>query len=215
VTLPWTTGFEDGFCDYAPPLGFCFATGSGSYKIVTSPVHTGDYAAAFSVSDTDDAGSQARCVEQGVFPRAAYYGAWYYVPASAVNSGVWNLFHFQGGVPGQLLHGLWDVSLVNLADAGPLHVVSFDFLTGGTPDASAVPPIPIGQWFHLEVYFKRASDATGQLTILQDGEVAVNLTDLATDDTSWGQWYVGNLATALLPHASTVYVDDVTIASAP
>jgi hypothetical protein len=216
VTLPWTNGFEDGFCDYASPMGFCYATGAGSYTLVTSPVHSGHYAAAFAVrSNAADGGSQARCVEQGVFPQAAYYGAWYYVPASALNSGVWNLLHFQGGVAGQTLHGLWDVSLVNLGDAGPLHIVFFDFLTGSVPDASAVPPIPIGQWFHLEVYFRRASNSSGQFTILQDGEVAVNLTGLATDDTDWGQWYVGNLATALLPPASTVYVDDVTIGPAP
>ena len=215
VPLPWSTGFEDGFCDYALPLGFCFGTGVSSFAVVTSPVHTGHYAAAFKVESDYDGGSQARCVEQGVFPVAAYYGAWYYVPASAVNSGVWNLLHFQGGVPGQTLHGLWDVSLVNLPDGGPLHVTFYDFLRPGTADVSGVPPIPIGQWFHLEVYFKRAKDATGELRILQDGVVAADLGGLVTDDTDWGQWYVGNLATAILPPASTVYVDDVTIGGAP
>jgi hypothetical protein len=215
VPLPWSTGFEDGFCDYALPSGFCFATGPASYTLVTSPVHSGHYAAAFSVRSDVDGGSQVRCVEQGVFPDKAYYGAWYYLPASAQNSGLWNLFHFQGGVPGKNLHGLWDVSLVNLEDGGALHTVFYDFLNGSTPDASAVPPIPIGQWFHIEVYFKRASDATGELSMLQDGVVAFKLAGLVTDNTGWGQWYVGNLANALLPPASTVYVDDVTIGTAP
>ena len=32
-----------------------------------------------------------------------------------------------------------------------------------------------------------------------------------TDDSRWGQWFVGNYATALSPPSSTVYVDDVTI----
>ena len=212
VGAPWTTGFEDGFCGYASPLGFCFATGGGSYTLVTSPVHSGQHAAAFSVQGLADAGgSQARCVQQGVFPGAAYYGAWYYVPAPAQNSGVWNLFHYQGGVPGQTLHGLWDVSLVNVGDGGPLHVTFFEFLTGSAPNSSAAPPIPIGQWFHLEVYFKRAKDATGELTMWQDGVLAAHLTGLVTDDTDWGQWYVGNLASALVPPGSTIYVDDVTI----
>jgi len=213
VGVPWTTGFEEGFCEYAAPMGFCFATGGGSYTLVTSPVHSGQRAAAFSVQGTPDAGgSQARCVQQGVFPGAAYYGAWYYVPASARNSGVWNLFHYQGGVLGQTLHGVWDVSLVNLGDGGPLHVTFFDFLNGSVPDSSGAPPIPIGQWFHLEVYFKRAMDTTGELSMWQDGVLAVHLTGLATDNTDWGQWYVGNYATALAPPASTLYVDDVTIA---
>jgi hypothetical protein len=209
---PWTTGFEEAFCEYIMPTGFCLATGAGSYSIVTSPVHSGSHAAAFSVQGVPDGGgAQARCVEQGVFPAAAYYGAWYYVPAQAQNTGLWNLWHFQGGTATQTLHGLWDVSLVNTASGGPLHVILYDFLNGMTPNANAVPPIPIGQWFHLEVYFKRAKSATGEITLFQDGVMAVQLTGLVTDDTDWGQWYVGNLANNLAPPASTVYVDDVTI----
>jgi hypothetical protein len=36
-----------------------------------------------------------------------------------------------------------------------------------------------------------------------------------TDPSNWGQWYVGNLATALAPSNSTIYVDDVTIGTTP
>jgi hypothetical protein len=212
ATMPWHTGFEDGFCEYAQPTGFCYGFGVNSYTVVTSPVHSGRYAAAFSARGDVDGGSQVRCVQQGVFPAAAYYGAWYYVPEAAQNSGVWNLFHFQGGVPNQT-HGLWDVSLANLADGG-LHLTLFDFLTGIAPDAGALPPIPVGRWFHIEVYFKRANDTTGELSMWQDSVEAVHLTGLKTDDTGWGQWYVGNFVTALLPPASTLYVDDVTIAPA-
>jgi len=215
VDVPWTTGFEDGFCAYARPQGFCFASGSGSYAVDTAPVHSGQRAAAFTVGgDAATTGFQARCVRQGVFPNAAYYSAWYYVPMLADNSGTWNLLHFQGGTPGQTLHGLWDVSLVNLSD-GSLHVVLFDFLAGSVPDSSAVPPIPIGQWFQIEVYFKRAKDSTGTLSLFQDGSLAATLTDLVTDDSDWGQWYVGNLADSLQPAVSTVYVDDVAIRSDP
>lgn len=212
---PWTTSFENGFCDYATPTGFCYTAGPGSYSLVTSPVHSGMYAAAFTAHAVGDAGvgaGQARCVEQGVFPSAAYYGAWYYVPMEAVNNGIWNLFHFQGAVLGMPGRNLWDVSLVNTGSAtGPLHIVLYDFLNGMTPNANAVPAIPIGQWFHIEVYFKRAKDTTGQITLLQDGVTAVNLTGLVTDPTDWGQWYVGNWADSLMPQVSTVYVDDVTI----
>jgi hypothetical protein len=211
---PWTTSFENGFCDYAMPTGFCYTAGPGSYTLVTSPVHSGTYAAAFTAHAVGDAGvgaGQARCVEQGVFPSAAYYAAWYYVPAEAVNSGTWNLLHFQGIGPGTMGSNLWDVSLVNMGSGGPLHIILYDFLNGMAPNANAVPAIPIGQWFHIEVYFKRAKDTTGQITLLQNGVMAVNLTGLVTDPTDWGQWYVGNWADNLMPPSSTVYVDDVTI----
>ena len=39
----------------------------------------------------------------------------------------------------------------------------------------------------------------------------LELTGLVTDDSAWGQWYVGNIANALSPSESTVYVDDITI----
>jgi hypothetical protein len=210
----WTTGFEDGFCDYASPTGFCYTAGPGSYSLVTSPVHSGKYAAAFTAQAVGDASvgpGQARCVEQGVFPSAAYYGAWYYVPAEAVNNGTYNLLHFQGAVPDGG-RSLWDVSLANTGSGGPLHIILYDFLNGMAPNANAVPPIPIGQWFHIEVYFKRAKDATGTLALLQDGTMAVNLTGLVTDPTDWGQWYLGIWADSLTPPASTIYVDDVSVA---
>ena len=213
VPLTWSNGFENGFCDFAPPLRYCIATGASTYSLVTSPVHSGRYAAAFTAISDADGGSQVRCVEQGVFPSVAYYGAWYYVPQTAKVGILWNLFHFLGGVPGQT-HGLWDVSLVNQSDGG-VHVALYDFLNGATPDAGAVPAIPIGQWFHLEVYFKRAKDTMGELSVWQDGVLAVHLTGLATDDTDWGQWYIGNLATDLVPPASTVYVDDITMGPSP
>jgi hypothetical protein len=99
--------------------------------------------------------------------------------------------------------------------SGPLHVILYDFLNGMAPNTNAVPDIPIGQWFHLEVYFKRASDTTGAITLLQDGKTATSLTGLVTDPTGWGQWYVGTWTDNLTPSPFTIYVDDVTVGPTP
>src|ERR1039458_9041167 len=81
ITLPWSSGFEDGFCGFRRVGGFCYQRGAASYTLVTSPVHSGTFAAAFTVSsDTSASGTQARCARQGTLPERAYYGAWYYVP---------------------------------------------------------------------------------------------------------------------------------------
>jgi len=214
-TLPlaaaWSTGFEEQFCDYVRPAGYCYAEPEASYTVVTSPVHSGRFAAAFRVKAGNADGHQARCVRQGVLPTAAYYGAWYFVPAQAANAGLWNLVHFQGGPPSGL-HGLWDVSLENGAD-GDLELVVFDFLNGTTHKPNTPVPIPIGTWFHVELYWRRAADATGQVALYQDDRLLLEAKQLVTDDTSWGQWYVGNLASRLTPNDSTLYVDDVTIRS--
>jgi hypothetical protein len=73
------------------------------------------------------------------------------------------------------------------------------------------PTIPIAAWFHIQFYLKRASDATGEVALYQDGQQLLDLQNLITDDSSYGQWYVGNIVSALTPPDSTVYVDDVTI----
>lgn len=211
IASPWSTGFEDQFCDYTQLAGFCYAAPSASYTTVTSPVHSGRFAAAFKVTGDEPDGHQTRCVRQGVLPTAAYYGAWYFVPERAENAELWNLVHFQGGDPSSQ-HGLWDISLVNGTD-GELEVVVFDFLNSMARSPETPTPIPIGAWFHMEFYLKRAADATGEFALYQDGALLMEATNLITDDSNWGQWYVGNLAIGLQPPGSTLYVDDITIRS--
>lgn len=210
--MPWSTDFEDRFCGYTELAGFCYSGAPATYETVTSPVHSGRHAAAFTVLAGDPVGYQARCVRQGVLPKAAYYGAWYFLPTSAQNTAVWNLVHFQGG-DFSAQHGLWDISLVNTPNGG-LGVVVFDFLNGVTRTPTVPSPVPIGAWFHLELYLSRAADATGEVALYQDGQLLLQATNIVTDDSNWGQWYVGNLATGLTPAHSTLYVDDVTIRAA-
>jgi len=222
ITLPWSTGFENQLdCDYREVAGSCYGFPPGLFRVVASPVHSGQFAAEFTVLTGTDAGAtpQGRCMRTGVFPAEAYYGAWYYIEQSATNNGLWNLFHFQGGDD---LHLLWDVSLVNgTTDAGPtgpltLHVYSKPFPIPANARIDG-PPVPIGSWFHIEFYWKRAEDKTGEVALYQDGIRVVNLTNIVTDNTGTGQgqWYVGNLADALQPPRSTVYVDDITIRATP
>jgi hypothetical protein len=127
----------------------------------------------------------------------------------ATNTAVWNLLHFQGGeTTGQ--HGLWDVSLINAAN-GELQLVVFDFLNSTVHPITNPPPIPIAAWFHIQLHLKRAADATGEMALYQDGQLLIRVSGLVTDDSSYGQWYVGNFATGLMPPESTLYVDDVSI----
>jgi hypothetical protein len=213
IALPWSAGFERGFCDYAFPEGYCYVDGTASYALVTSPVHSGNFAAAFTVSsDPNNLGPQVRCVRQGILPESAYYGAWYYIPEDRDNRSAWNLFHFTGGPgPGAELQALWDLSLTHDA-AGQLRLMVQGYLrpSAGIYDTNG-DALPIGAWVHLQVYLKRAADETGELAVYQDGEQALRLTGIVTDDSEWGQWYVGNWATDIEPPESTVYVDDVGI----
>lgn len=210
VTVPWSTDFEDGVCQYQRVSGFCYAEGGASYELVNSPVHSGHWAMAFTV-DTTDGDSHARCAIQGQFPSSGYYSAWYLLPEVATNSGNWNLVHFRGG---DVLdpHNLWDISVESTEELEPRFYV-FDQLPSGLgiQRASDPPLIPIGDWFQIEFYWKRAKDMTGEAALYQDGELVLEFSGIRTDDTDWAQWYVGNLATNLTPEVSTVYVDDIEI----
>jgi hypothetical protein len=214
VAIPWSTSFEQRFCDYSQSAGFCYGDSEASYSIVTTPVHSGRYAAAFSVNADDPGARQARCVRQGTLPTAAYYGAWYFIPALASVSGNWNLWFFQGGEDAtSSLHGLWNVTLVN-GSSGDLELIAYTPLGNGAIYRAAAPsPIPIGSWFHIQFFLKRARDASGQITLYQDDALLFDETNLVTDDSSFGQWYVGNLSDGLTPPDSTLYVDDVSISA--
>jgi hypothetical protein len=212
LAVPWSTGFEGTPGDSWVPgsSGSCYVAGGASFQIVTSPVHSGQHSAAFTVNTAVASPSHTRCLKQGVLPTAAYYGAWYYVPTQATNISNWNLLHFQGAnvADGTVAHGLWDVSLENASD-GTLHAAVYDFLRTRLLQTSA--SIALDTWVHLEVFLRRAADATGEFTLRTNGQVALDLTGVTTDDSLWGQWFVGNFAMALTPPSSTVYVDDVTI----
>jgi hypothetical protein len=214
VKVPWSTGFETGLCDWDRAQGFCYVAAGGTFELVSSPTRGGSQALAFNVTADGTGMSQARCVREGALPQSATYGAWFYVPASATSSGNWNLMHFQGGQPGGTLLPWWDVSLANAPQGLLLQVVNY---VGMSKDpvtiqqGSGAMAVPIGSWFHVEFRWRRATDATGEITLFQNGRQVVHLAGIATDDADWGQWYVGNLADALDPPDSTVYVDDVSI----
>jgi len=212
--FPWTYGFENGFCDY-DSAGYCFNRPPATRTIVDWPVHSGKYAAAFTIIGGTN-GNQSRCFREGSLPQEAYYGAWYFVPNVPRTSRNWNLFFFQGGDgPNLNLQGVWDVSLADDGNGG-LQLYIFEHTgqdSGIRHDVTTVMPIPIGEWFHIQFFMRRAADATGEIDLYQDGTNILQLSNIVTFTTKWGQWYVGNLANALDPAESTVYVDDISVES--
>lgn len=206
----WSTSFEDGFCGYLEANGFCYSAPDANYRLVESPARTGRVAAAFSITtEAATDGTQTRCVREGVLPQDAYYGAWFYVPSGNTSSGNWNLIHFRGH-NGMLLRGLWDVS-VSTTDTGALRPFVRDMLNGAVYTPEEPVELPRDAWFALHFRLVRASTPTGSVELYVNGQVAVERADIITDDSTWGQWYLGNLADALDPPQSTIYVDDVTI----
>jgi len=209
VALGWKADFENRFCDYTELGGFCYQDEAASYERVTEPKHLGRYAAAFTLTAEGDA--QTRCVRQGVLPRAAYYGAWYFIPALPTQASNWNLFHFRGGSDLSSTDGFLDVSLVNSNGSTRLGVYGKDHRPIG--DVADSPPVPTQTWFRVQLFLRLGAGTSGEVALYQEGQQVFDLTDLATDNSAFGQWYVGNLGSGLKPPNSTLYVDDVTISA--
>lgn len=212
VNLGWQSGFEDGFCGYTEARGFCYSAPDAKYRIVDGMAHSGRKAAAFSVlTDDDRDGEQARCVREGALPKDAYYGAWFYIPRGTTNNDNWNLMHFRSPSESSPLAGDWDVSVVT-TDDGKLAPWLRDYVGDSPIPPSTGSEVPVDRWFSLKLRLRRESTATGVAALYLDDELVVERTDIVTDDDStWGQWYLGNLATNLSPSESTIYVDDVSI----
>lgn len=211
IAVPWSTGFETGFCEFEQANSFCYDDGDASHNIVDAPVHRGKRAAAFSTQND----AQTRCVLQGRMPPKAIYGAWFYLPSRANTNGNWNITHYQGGAP-DAWHNLWDVSLANNAN-GDLALHLFDSLRG-IPRVPETPrPVPIDRWFHVEFRLIASKNTTGSVALYQDGVLLLELTGLATvaNDSDFTQWYIGNLTSNLSPSNYTLFVDDVTVRAIP
>jgi hypothetical protein len=209
----WSTDFEYGFCDYSHALGFCYTDADASFEIVDAPVRSGRHAAAFTIA-SGGLEPQARCVREGILPISATYGAWFYLTTAPTATDNWNLIHFQGATGAAPPHNLWDVSL-RVGDEGSLHLYLRDFLGNAGPLPDITVEAPVGAWFHIEFELVRAADATGSVVLRQDGQELFSASSIVTDDSEWGQWYVGNLARSLTPPESTVYVDDITLRALP
>jgi hypothetical protein len=74
--------------------------------------------------------------------------------------------------------------------------------------------VPIGRWFHIEVYLQQSSDYDGQLTVWQDG---VQLFDMDLVKTKYPngdqRWSIDSFSNRLNPNFTTLYVDDAAIST--
>jgi hypothetical protein len=212
VSVPWSNGFEDGFCDFPGKDGPGYCYGDAPYILVTEPHRPGgQLAAEFRVIGARQ--NQTRCVRQGELPESAYYGAWYYIPEVLQDVDMaWNLWHFQGGDDPDSQHDLWDVTLDTGAQAGDWELTVLDRPSGFKIYRSANhTPIPVGSWFHIELFLKRAADATGQIALYQDGVQLFERMGLKSDASKFTQWYIGNWADNATPADFSLYVDDLSI----
>jgi hypothetical protein len=201
----WTQGDKGGTAADAPDTALALST---------DVAHGGRY----SVKLTNGAVAlyeDAHLWRQDDYPVDAYYSAWFYLPRSYQTTADWSIVQFQiptaeAGVLGQLL----DIDLRSLPD-GDLILSVYDhraaYLRTATPDPAI--PVPIGQWFQIEAYYRNAADDSGELAVWLDGQLNYDLRrPFGASGTVY--WTVSSRTFGLSPAESVIYVDDAAISLA-
>ena len=147
-------------------------------------------------------------------PPEAYYGAWFYIPA-ALQVGTWLSLHHFGyhRSAGADITPLWDFNVYPGPD-GKLIARLYESAVVANFDQTNPIPVPVGQWVHFEIFFRKATDTTGRITIWQDGVQILDHANVATAPTDLLQWDAGGGSNDVAPAPAAVYFDDAAISLA-
>jgi hypothetical protein len=84
-----------------------------------------------------------------------------------------------------------------------------------SPDLGTVQPlvdrdVPIARWFHVEIFLRTGTDASGEVMVWQDGELTFHANG-KNSETAYSEWMVGAVVDALDSTASQLYIDDAAL----
>jgi hypothetical protein len=202
--------------------------GVASISISDEQAHSGRYSAKLSGAKTFVDGSYPTIggglYESGIFPEAAYYSAWYFVPAYDPNVSGWDIFRFcddpssaDGGGGDPVDDGPVPVTFRLRLEALPgagIGVMLIDVRAqyGSSPFPDLVPTIPISQWFQVECFLRSPAAGTGELAVWLNG---VQIYDIVRPMPTVLQqslcFSVCSLFQASAPASATLFVDDVAV----
>ncbi len=142
---------------------------------------------------------------------ALYYSAWYYLPQRVQVQGWWHLMEWKSSGS---YNAKFMVGVANRADGSMYLYVERGQDSGGGRWSQSVRNVPVGQWFHVEAYVRKATDSSGRVTLWQDGVQLVDVTGVATANSDDLRWAVINYGQYTTPSDVTIYADDARISTA-
>lgn len=194
--------------------GTTFTEAQGLVEVVTAPVRRGSHAFRAIITDPNATLTQATLFRNGPFPAEAYYSAWFLL-AEYHATAYWAIMKIQAReVPADRTSpvvNVWDLALES--DATDTLTLFLNDHRTDTIVARSSLPVPIGRWFHVEMFVKAAVDPTGSVAVWQDGAPVLEIHDYPTAPTDFLLFGVGNIATAIDPTIATIEIDDVAIST--
>lgn len=187
----------------------------GTLSVERDYAHTGLFGVKLA-KDVDTSsiarGGGPRLVKTDV-PAQAYYSAWYLVPAAYQTRSYWTIMQFDSSAASNAVfdRGV-NLQLRSLPEGGlVLQVLFHNEAYLMAPLANPPPLVPVHRWFHLEVLFRAASDATGKLVVWLDGKRVYDLGGRPTIPPGTLEFMVSSLLFDVEPSPVELYVDDVVI----
>jgi hypothetical protein len=185
---------------------------TATVAITTDVRHTGTHAVKLT-NGASGAFDTARLWRESTFPEEAYYSAWFYLPQAYQTTADWTILQFRApeSQDPSVISLLLDIDLRSLP-GGDLILSVFDhraaYLRSPTPDVEM--PVPIAQWFQIEVFFRNVADDSGRFTVWLDGQLNYDI-QRPTGLSSTVYFSPCSSTEDLSPVDSQIYVDDAAV----
>jgi hypothetical protein len=210
----WSAGHEKGDMSEWSNGGGIFNSGTGVASASTDFARSGAYSTKMTITNASGA-SQAVRLFRWAESRAnpdAYYSTWYYFPQSFSGMRWWNIFQFKSKLSESVNDPTFVLNVTNRD--GAMYLYLYDHLNGNVNRGTSSVAIPVGRWFHLEVFYKQAANNTGRVTVWQDGVQILDASGIPTrrsgDEVHWS---LANYTDNISPSTATIYADDAAIST--
>jgi hypothetical protein len=196
-------------------------SGTGRVDVRSGEAHSGVFAASLTISNADGRSgehgarlSRWRLRDGSPLPRSAYYSVWYRFPRGVRPRVFWNVMQWKTRLPS----GESDPDVVldvgHRRGSSRLFLYLFDHHAGELAGSSPVD-LPVGRWVHVEVGYTWSTQATGRVSVFQDGRRVIDARGLVTQYPSTElearRWSVNNYTGAISPPRVSLLVDDAAI----
>jgi len=219
----WSTGFESGnLNDYFENQGeFIRQSTLASYAVVNDPVFNGRHAAALTIDTHSLASGRAAAAYLFYYnnPDAGWYSAWIFIPEDTQPLSWWNIWQWKSTYNGNSDQSvpMWILDLTSIPNQNNLQMkLVFRPDSNALKRAYANPSATInkGEWVHISTYYQKSMDTDGIVAVWLNGEEVYRVENVQTTETdNTLYWSINHYSETILPHPSTIYIDDVIISS--
>lgn len=192
-----------------------------SFEVARSGVFSLKLTIGTPCGTTSSATRMFRWLEPRRYPDL-HYKVWYYFPQlyTVTGSGIpgenpfWNIFGWKSKAANPPMNDpFFSINIGNRPD-GNMYLYVYD-ANARLSYEQTIMEVPVGRWFYIEALYKSRGDATGHVTIWQDGTLLWDITDVQTryPDSQGGvtEWSVNNYSNGVTPAPTSFFIDDAEI----